>query len=170
MSTSRAKLLHETFRVGITLKGVDGLLETIGGTLIWFVNPASASQLVKSVFHQELSGDPRDVLVAHLLAATKSLAARKWYASAFLLSHGLTKLVLVVALWFNRLWAYPLMILVLAAFAIYQVYTFVYTHSAGLAFLTLFDLLVIWLTWREYRVERVRRGGTGASGEALLGS
>ncbi|HEV2388941.1 MAG TPA: DUF2127 domain-containing protein [Candidatus Acidoferrales bacterium] len=164
MTVTRARFLRDTFRVGITLKGIDGLLETVGGVLVWLISPSSASRILLTLFHQELSEDPRDVLVAHLLAATKSLAARKWYASAFLLSHGLTKVVLVVALWFNRLWAYPLMILVLGAFVVYQAVAFTRAPSAALALLTLFDFLIIWLTSREYREQKIH-GARSGSGE-----
>lgn len=57
------------------------------------------------------------------------------------------------------------MILVLAGFVVYQIYTFAYTHSLTLVLLTLFDLLIIWLTWREYgeqKAGRPSRGGEGA--------
>lgn len=76
------------------------------------------------------------------------------FASLYLLSHGLVKVVLVVCLWANRLWAYPLTIVVFAAFMVYQTYRFTHTHSWALIILTLFDGLLIFLTWKEYQDQK----------------
>ncbi|MFY9584809.1 MAG: DUF2127 domain-containing protein [Candidatus Acidiferrales bacterium] len=81
----------------------------------------------------------------------------KHFASVYLLSHGVVKLVLVVALFWNKLWAYPLMIIMLAAFIFYQLYRFALTHSLVMILLTLFDLVVIVLTWLEYGKQRALR-------------
>jgi uncharacterized membrane protein len=167
MKLVRTKLLHDTFRVGIVLKGIDGLLETIGGLLVWLVRPSTAVRIVRVLFRHELAEDPHDFLATHLLGASRQFASSKGFASAFLLGHGLTKIVLVVALWFNRLWAYPLMIVVLGAFSVWQIARFTQTHSLLLALLTAFDLLIVGLTWREYREQKrlraTRAGGVGAA-------
>lgn len=75
----------------------------------------------------------------------------------YLLSHGAVKVVLVIALLMNKLWAYPLMITVLATFIVYQVYRFSYSHSVSMILLTVFDVVVISLTWIEYQQQRSRR-------------
>jgi len=72
------------------------------------------------------------------------------------LSHGLAKVVLVVALLRNQLWAYPATIALLGAFIAYQLYRLSYRLTLGLTLLTIFDAFVVWLTWREYKVKRVR--------------
>lgn len=159
MKYSGKSLRHETFRVGITLKGIDGLLETIGGVLVWFITPSSMNRVILTLFQHELSRDPHDYIATHLLIASqKFVSGGKMFASMFLLSHGIVKVVLVVALWLNRLWAYPLLILVFGAFSVYQTYRFAHTHSLGLALLTIFDLFIIYLTWQEYREQKRIRG------------
>jgi uncharacterized membrane protein len=65
------------------------------------------------------------------------------------------KVVLVVALLLNKLWAYPCLIVVLLVFICYQLYRIVLDPTAGLVALTLFDAVIVALTWREYR--RLRR-------------
>lgn len=52
---ARMNLLSGTFRVGITLKGIEGLLETVGGVVVWFVNGSSASRILLTLFDQGLS-------------------------------------------------------------------------------------------------------------------
>jgi uncharacterized membrane protein len=77
------------------------------------------------------------------------------FGAAYLLSHGLVKIVLVAALLRNKLWAYPWMIVFLIAFIAYQVYRMTFAPSIGLVALTIFDAFVAWLTYREYRKQRV---------------
>jgi uncharacterized membrane protein len=159
MKILRKTFLHDVFRVGIVLKAIDGLAEVAGGSLVWLLTPASAAKIVRTLFRHELAEDPKDFLANHLIGASRSLARQKWFASAFLLGHGLAKVVLVGALWFNRLWAYPLMMVVLGGFIVYQADRIAQTHSLMLALLTLFDILFFWLTWREYREQRKIRAG-----------
>jgi len=148
-------LLDQGFRFSLTLKGLHALLEMILGIAILKVNPQAMNRFVTTFLNPELSEDPGDFVVTHLLRASEQFAAGgKHFASLYLLSHGLVKIVLVVALFRNKLWAYPTMIVTLSAFVFYQSYRFVLTHSLVMIFLTLFDIVVIVLTWLEYGKHR----------------
>ena len=149
------KLLDRTFHAGITLKGIGGVLETIGGVLLWFISPASMGHTLQFLFLQEFSRDPDGFFTGHVLQATSKMAlADPTFASLYLLSHGVTKTALVICLWMNKLWAYPLTIVVFAAFCVYQVHRYTHTHSIMLILITIFDIFLIWLTWEEYRKQR----------------
>jgi uncharacterized membrane protein len=41
-----------------------------------------------------------------------------------------------------------------AAFVVYQLYRFLFTHSLWLIALTVLDLIVAFLIWREYQVRK----------------
>jgi len=58
----------------------------------------------------------------------------------------------------GKLWAYPLLVVLLLAFIVYQVYRLTYKPSVSLVLLTLFDGFVAALTWREYRTKRAQLG------------
>ncbi|HXJ17843.1 MAG TPA: DUF2127 domain-containing protein [Candidatus Polarisedimenticolia bacterium] len=157
-------LLRATFRTGITMKGIDGLLETIGGALLWVINPSVMSHTVALLFQHELSRDPHDFIGVHLLRISKALTENdRLFASIYLVSHGVVKIVLAGALWLDDLWAYPLAIFVFGAFGAYQIYRYSHTHSLMLLALTIFDLALIWLTWEEYRVQKAKRATLGTS-------
>ncbi len=50
-------------------------------------------------------------LPSHVLNASQRMADNgTTFASYYLLSHGIVKLALVICLWCNKLWAYPLTI------------------------------------------------------------
>ena len=69
----------------------------------------------------------------------------------------IVKVVLVLALLRNKLWAYPWLIGVLLIFIGYQVYRIVLSPTLGLIALTGFDIVIVALTWREYQRQRVFR-------------
>lgn len=148
-------LLDRGFAAGVLLKGVDGLLELVGGVLLLVVAPSTIHRVVAALTHGELSEDPHDFVAVHLLHMTAGLtAASVGFAAAYLLAHGVVKVVLVVAVLQNRLWAYPWMIAFLLLFIGYQLYRIALGPTAGLIALTVFDAVVVWLTWREYRRQR----------------
>jgi uncharacterized membrane protein len=153
-----SSLLHGTFRTGITLKGIGGLMETAGGVMIWFLSPPRLAAIVQGLLQHEEQRNPHDFISAHFLHLAREIGnADPVFASLYLLSHGIVKTVLVVALWFNKLWAYPVTIFVFGAFMAYQVYRYTHTHSFALMMLTVFDAVVVWLTWQEWHEQKKKR-------------
>jgi uncharacterized membrane protein len=152
-------LLDRTFEIGIILKGLDGVLETIGGVLLLAVSPTQINAAAKTLTQHELSEDPHDWIATHLLHYAHGLTGSTvTFAAVYLLAHGLVKVVLVVALLRNKLWAYPGLIAVLLAFIGYQLYLIALHPTGGLVALTIFDAAVAWLTWREWRKQPPRAG------------
>jgi uncharacterized membrane protein len=156
-------LQHRAFEVGIFLKALDGVLECIGGMLIWFVTPALLVRVFRTLYGHEIFRMAGEQFGFHAQAVSQKFASgSKLFPSLFLASHGITKVLLVIAIWMNRLWAYPLMILVFGGFSVYQLYRLAHTHSLMLALLTLIDIAIVILTWREYQEQRAvhrMRGG-----------
>ncbi|MDP9333219.1 MAG: DUF2127 domain-containing protein [Actinomycetota bacterium] len=147
--------LDDTFKISITLKGLDGLLEMIGGVVVLFVRPNTINHLAHILTQHELSEDPHDFIAGHLLhSAGHFTRGSTLFVAVYLLSHGVAKVVLVIALFREQVWAYPGMIALLGAFIAYQLYRLYYHVTIGLMLLTLFDAFVAWLTWREYESKR----------------
>jgi uncharacterized membrane protein len=153
-SWTRRKL-HRLFEAGVILKGLDGVLETVGGVLFLFVGPLTLHRLVFFLTAHELSEDPHDFLARGLRHLVETLSPdTKLFASLYLVVHGLIKLVLVAGLLRGRLWAYPTAVGFLGVFVAYQLYRFAHTHSLALLGLTLFDVCIVFLVWQEYRSRR----------------
>jgi uncharacterized membrane protein len=150
-------LQHNAFRAGIGIKCFDGVLESVGGILLWFVKPSSFAWL-ETFWLRMLAQSHHDFVAEHMLRISERLSGSDpVFASFYLLSHGLIKVVLAIVLWMNELWAYPLAIAVFSAFCVYQVYRYAFTHSEALMWLTVFDVGVVILTWREYRLQATTR-------------
>jgi uncharacterized membrane protein len=142
------------FRVGVILKGLDGFLEIAGGTALWLVSPGLIIRWVGILTQDEVARNRHDVIAHHLRVALGSLVSGRHFLAVYLLAHGVVKLFVVVALLTNRLWAYPVSIVVFGGFIVYQVYRYTLTHGAGLILLCSFDLIVIALIWMEYRARK----------------
>jgi uncharacterized membrane protein len=140
------------FRWSVSLKGLHAALEITGGVALLFVSPDVILRLVGFLTQDELAEDPSDRVATFLLHQAQLLSvSSELFAALYLLSHGIVKGLLVIALLRHRLWAYPISIIVFGLFILYQLYRFGITHAFGLIALSLFDLLVIWLIWIEYR-------------------
>jgi len=151
--------LDTTFKVGLVLKGLDGILEVAGGILLLFLSPQAIQHLARVLTAHELSEDPHDLIARYLLHTTAHLShGTTLFGAIYLLSHGIAKIALVALVLKDKLWAYPWLIGLLLAFIAYQLYRITAVHfSIGLTLLTVFDVFLVWLTWREYRSKRAQQ-------------
>lgn len=152
--------LDKTFDITLILKGLDGLLELIGGILLILISPATIDRVAHWLTQHELSEDPHDFIAHHLLKLTANLHNTQTFGALYLLSHGLVKVIIVIGLLRREHWAYYVAFVFLGGLVIYQVYRMTFAPSAGLALLTVFDLFIIWLTWREYLRMRAQRAAS----------
>ena len=156
--------LDTTFKVGLVLKGLDGILEVAGGILLLFLSPQAIQHLARVLTAHELSEDPHDLIARYLLHTTAHLShGTTLFGAIYLLSHGIAKIALVALVLKDKLWAYPWLIGLLLAFIAYQLYRITAVHfSIGLTLLTVFDAFLVWLTWREYRSKRAQQQARAA--------
>lgn len=149
------KTIHHIFAVSLWLKGVFALSEIIAGIAAYFVSQRSLLNIVVWVTKDEFAEDPRDVVANFLLHTVQHLSiGTQKFAAAYLLAHGAIKLWLIVGLLREKLWYYPIAIVVFTLFIVYQLYRFSFTHSVWLLAITALDVFVIALTWHEYRYLR----------------
>ncbi|MDQ0031426.1 DUF2127 domain-containing protein [Arthrobacter bambusae] len=155
--SSETTMLDRTFRVSLVLKGLDGVLELIGGILLLVVTPKEIGDLIRFLTQHELAQDPHDVVANSLLHVASNLSvSSSLFGAIYLLLHGLVKIVLVWAVLKDKLWAYPWMIAFLLVFIVYQAYRILVAFSWGMVLLTAFDIFIVWITGREYRIRRAR--------------
>jgi len=148
----RGRLVHAFFTISVVSKGVDGALEIVGGTLLFFVNPVQIYNIVRILTQHELSEDPHDLVATYLLNSAQHLSASaQLFAGTYLLWHGVVKVVLVAALLLKQRWAYPAAILAFLLFLTYQLYRYSHTLAPELLVLSVFDVVVIVVTWLEYK-------------------
>jgi uncharacterized membrane protein len=151
-------LTDRVFHVSLLLKGLDGLLECIGGIFLLLIKPEQINSWARSLTEGELSRDPHDFIANHILNTAHELTgASLLFGALYLLSHGVVKLVLVIEVLRDHLWAYTALIVVTVLFVVYQVYRMADEFSLGLFVLTIFDLVIIYLTQKEYRRHKLAK-------------
>jgi uncharacterized membrane protein len=151
------KTTHVLFQLSLLCKAVFAAAEIVAGIGAYFVTQQFLLTLVERLTRAELfQHHPHDLIANYLYASAQhfSLSTRN-FTAAYLLSHGVVKLWLIVGLLRAKLWYYPLAIAIFGLFVVYQLYRFNLSHSLWLILITLIDVLVIALTWQEYR--HVRR-------------
>jgi len=159
----RRDALDTTFNITLILKGLDGVLELVGGILLLIIAPVTIDHFARWLTQHELSQDPHDFFARHLLHLTGNLHKTQLFGALYLLVHGAAKVVIVAGLWRREHWAYPVAFVFLGGFVVYQLYRMTYAPTVGLVLLTVFDLFMLWLTWREFRRSRGASTASAAS-------
>ena len=144
--------IHIAFEIGVILKGLNGLVELIGGTLMLVFPPSAVRTFIVDLSHRPEF-------------AEKLSSHDERFAAIYLLSHGIIKAVLVYGLLTDQLWAFPWAIAIFTAFGVYQMVHYFIQPSVWMIVLTVLDVFVILLTiaeWRRLaharRMDRIRTG------------
>lgn len=166
----REARLYLVFRITLWGKGLIGLTELFTALVVMFVPSGWWLRAAVGATQHELIEDPHDPVALWIVSQAHSLAGgTQWFVFLYLLVHALTKIVLVVAVLKDKLWAYPWMIGFLGIFIVYQTYRVFTTGSIPMLLLTIFDVFMLWLTWHEWqRHKRRSRRGRKPSESAVL--
>lgn len=152
MKIRNKDIVHVSFELGLLIKGIDGILEIIGGFLLLYLNPSRMSHLIVFLTQHERSEDPKDFVANALIHFSNGFSiSAQTFGILYLISHGVIKCVLIVLLWRKKLWAYPLTIVSLILFIVYQIYRYSIHASVSLLLLTAFDMIMIVLTLIEFK-------------------
>jgi uncharacterized membrane protein len=149
--------LDRWFWLAVAIKGLDGLVETIGGIALLLIPTHSIHALIDSLAKIDIVAS-NDVVARGIRSFNHDLTAGSvLFVALYLLVHGLVKLGLVAALLSRRYILYPYAIVILIGFTIFQIYQLFTTFSWGIVVLTVLDVLVVWLTIMEYQRHRPTR-------------
>lgn len=149
---------HRAFQVGIVLKGLDGTLEIVIGAALLVTTLQAVQGIVRLATRGELIEDPDDFFANFAVHQASHLSTSdQHFAGAYLLGHGIIKMVLAIGLLRGQRWSYPTALLVLVAFIFYQLYRLCHTHSLALGAFTGLDVLIVLLIWLEWRRGSKRR-------------
>lgn len=147
----REKIFHRLFRIGIWLKGIDGVLEIAGGILLLMVSlPALILFTQAQIQHDagDLVARALRHIISHLTANSKLVGV------SYLLGNGVVKVFLAASILRGKLWSYPVAIVVLGLFILLQCGRLGFHFSYLMLCVTAIDTAIVLLIWREYRLIR----------------
>ena len=94
------------------------------------------------------------------LSQNFSSSSQHWIAN-YMLLHGATKLAVVLLLWRQKLWAFPLAVVVFGVFISYEIYSYLHSQSLLMLLIVIFDAAIIIMIILEYnRLKAKRRGSS----------
>ncbi len=145
------RMVHFVFRLTLVVKGVFALGETLAGFLLIYFTPPRVRELVHYILATDIGREYIHFWKEYLLDFGYAYTVgTQLFAIFYLVSHGAIKYIIVVLLWQERLWAYPLSVASLVGFIVYQLYRYQFTHSFMLILLTILDIVIIILTFVEF--------------------
>ncbi|MFI5270822.1 MAG: DUF2127 domain-containing protein [Candidatus Saccharimonadales bacterium] len=153
-----SSLFEKVFEGGLLIKGLDGFIELVAGFILLFVSPASIQHFLSFITARELQSEPNNKF-AHLVlhSADHLTTSNKTFLIIYLWLHASIKLISVVGILKNWLWAYPFALISLGILTLYQVYSIVVHASIGMILLTIFDVFILGMIWREYGFVKNKR-------------
>ena len=147
------KYIHRAFEISILFKGFLALLETLGGSALFFINKNYFLTLILNLTHEELADGSNHFVINYIILHLQNLSISTQYFTAFyLLSHGVIKLFLIIALLKNKHWAYPTAIIVFSFFTLYQFYLMLVSPSLSVFVISILDMFMIGLTYHEWKL------------------
>ena len=147
------KEIHTVFDVTLFLKAIHAFIEVAGGFVLLFISQTTIVNFVNFFIRDEITEEPTNHILQYISQSTAHITgSSKTFAALYLVSHGIINAGIVIALWKEKLWAYPVSMVVLGLFGVYQLYAYLLNHSYWLLALTLLDALVLVLVWHEYGV------------------
>jgi uncharacterized membrane protein len=153
------KEIHTVFDITLFLKALHACIEVAGGFVLFFISKASIINFVNFFIQDELTENPTNRILSYISQSTANLAgSSKVFAALYLVSHGIINALIVLALWKQKLWAYPVSMVVLGLFGVFQLYQYTFNHSVWLLILTALDIIILLLVWHEYGVLRKGKG------------
>ncbi len=142
--TTVEKHLHRAFIATVIMNGIIAVLDILAGFFFVF-KPSIDSSLTALI--AQYPG-----FIAGLAGLVIDMSGRVQLIGAFyFFSHGAVKLLLVWGLWQNKLWAYPVSVMFLSGFSLYQLYEIIIQFSPVVTAFLLFNTVVIILVIQEYR-------------------
>lgn len=164
------RVLDRVFSISLILKGINGALEILGSIALVSVSPDTVRHMLRWVSSHWIEAvDGRTSTVGHWVAhlADRLNTDATIFGALYLVLHGVVKIILVIALLRERLWAYPAAIVTLTLFVLYQCWELFAHFSWWMLLLTVFDLLIIWMTAREWQLHahRVHASRSGVHGK-----
>jgi len=145
---------HKLFDVVVILKGLNGVLELIGGAALALIPTGAIMVWVDYLTHNELSGDPTDFFASHLMHWAENFGhGSQLFAAFYLLFHGVAKVTLASLLLMGKEIAYPIAIGLFSLFVAYALYRLAFLHFSvpltAFVALDIFTIVIIAREWTE---------------------
>ena len=145
-------IINIGFYGGLVIKGVDALIEFIGGIILIVLNHEGLNRLISLIALPELIEDPKDMVMNYFITIGQNFSINSQHSVAvYMILHGTTKLAIVWVLLTKKMWAYPLAIFVFALFIAYEMYSYMNNKSVLMLMMVIIDIVIFVMIILEYK-------------------
>lgn len=149
---SRSTSLHLAYLVAIAIKGIDGLIEFVAGVLIAVFGSHGLYRFAVWATAPELVRHPGNHAIHAIRHGAYHLAhGPHRFAIIYLLAHGLLKIGLVINLFIEHMWIFPVSVVVLLGFIGFMGVRLAEHWSPWLLAFAIFDAFTVALVVNEWR-------------------
>ena len=157
-TVAKKKDLSVLFQISLIIKEIDAVIEVVGGFLVLFTSKVVLVTFILNFFQDILTDNPKDYVANFIVNSAAELSiSSQYFLGAYLLAHGVIKIVLIINLLGKKLWAYFATMIIFPVFIAYELYGFYLSHSLWTLALTLFDILIVVFTIKEYFILKNNR-------------
>ena len=151
------KTVHKIFKTITILKGIYGLFEILFGFMFLILSEEFISLSIASIIQWKFLGNTDSPIIHYIsqFGVEYSLSI-KLFLSLYFISHGIINLTLAYGILKKPHIAYPLSLVVLIGFLIYQVYSYFVSYSYWMLLFIIFEVIFIGLLIYEYNL-RIKR-------------
>jgi uncharacterized membrane protein len=149
------RVFRKAFLATIIVNGCIAVADMVAGAFFLFEH-----QITALLYYRQY---PFSATIQSILMTL--FAQNQLMGILYFFSHGTVKLILVWGLLTHRLWAYPLAIVILSGFSIYQAYDLFHHMSYFTLLLIVVNILTIFFITREWRyIKMLDRASAQAKG------
>jgi len=158
MANQNEKTIYELFCISIWLKIIGSAGEMIAGSLIALIPSTYVLHVALFLTQGDTGGEADDFFARELMTLAHTFAiSNDLLIGVYIFVRGFIQFLLSLALLRNKLWAYPLLVLILVILVGTQLWAISLSQSIATAALTLVDIITIYLVWHEYAIARGSR-------------
>jgi uncharacterized membrane protein len=161
----RGATFDVAFDVGMYWRIIYGAFRLIVGLALLRVVGTPAVDVFRKVMRHELLSDPHDIiintvsplLIHHGFTIT-------YFLAIYLIFWGLVDIFLSISMLRHKLWAFPVSIVLILVFVLYEIHRYTHTHSLLLLWFMVVDIVVVWLVRKEWhKLRAIQQDATGAA-------
>jgi len=151
-------IINIGFYGGLVIKGVDALIEFIGGFILIVINHEGLNRLISLIALPELREDPKDIVMNYVITIGQNFSINSQRSVAiYMILHGITKMAVVWVLLTKKMWAYPLAMFVFASFIAYEMYSYMHSQSVLMLIMVILDMVIFVMIILEYKRLKVSK-------------
>ena len=145
------KVEHNLFSTVMWIRIIYGLVRVVFGLALLKIVGMSFLDILNYLLDKEIVFNPLNFIYTFTV---NWLEHNPMYVTYFLASYfifwGTLDTVLSYNLLKDKHWAFPVSLVLIVVFVIYEIFRFTHTHSLMLLWIIIFDIFLFWLIKREY--------------------